>query len=100
MAKAKSPQRGTRKRVARPASPKSVAVPAHGHSEFELSNEHIEASLRTGEHSGLLEDYFGRRNIALPNGRAMLRPARQGGPKVCLLPDHGSKIGKPGACIY
>ena len=51
----------TPKKLARGAARpgKSAAAVPHGHSEFELSNEHIEASLRTGENAGLLEDYFG-----------------------------------------
>ncbi len=75
------------------------AVPAHAHSEFELNNEHIEASLRTGEHSGLLEDYFGAEEYAQLRQLARDASARRvrGGPKVLILPGiMGTKIGRPG----
>src|SRR5688572_24358493 len=102
MAKASVKRSGSRKRTRRPAKATvaaAAAAPAHAHSEFELSNEHIEASLRTGEHSGLLEDYFG------PDEYAQLRQLSRdastrtvrGGPKVLILPGiMGSKIGRPG----
>jgi pimeloyl-ACP methyl ester carboxylesterase len=85
--------------VPRPARARAVAVQAHGHSEFELTNEHIEASLRTGEHSGLLEDYFGPEEYAQLRQLSRDASARsvRGGPKVLILPGiMGSKIGKPG----
>jgi pimeloyl-ACP methyl ester carboxylesterase len=99
MSKAIGKHTAPRRRISRARAPRVVAVPAHAHSEFELSNEHIEASLRTGDHSGLLEDYFGPEEYA--QLRQLSRDAStrtvRGGPKVLILPGiMGSKIGKPG----
>jgi hypothetical protein len=91
--RARKPPSGVRKTA--PAR----AAAANAHSEFELSNEHIEASLRTGEDSGLLEDYFGPEEYAQLRQLARDASARRvrGGPRVLILPGiMGSKIGKPG----
>lgn len=99
---AKSARKRARVRKARPrvrTTASTRAVTAHAHSEFELSNEHVEASLRTGEHSGLLEDYFGPAEYAQLRQLARDASARRvrGGPKVLILPGiMGSKIGRPG----
>jgi CHAT domain-containing protein/pimeloyl-ACP methyl ester carboxylesterase len=93
----------TTRKPARPAKPvkKTAAaapVPAAmaTHPEFELRNEAVEQALQTGEHAGLLEDYFG------PEGYAELRQLTReaasrsvrGGPRVLILPGiMGSEIG-------
>jgi hypothetical protein len=41
---------------------KRAAADTTSHTEFELNNDEIETALQTGEHAGLLEDYFGREN--------------------------------------
>lgn len=70
------------------------------HSEFSLTNAEIERALRTGEHAGLLEDYFGPEQYA--ELRELARDAStravRGGDKVLILPGiMGSKIGRRGA---
>src|SRR5688572_794066 len=94
--KRRSPKKPPRV-AARPR--KAAAATTHGHSEFELSNEHIEASLRTGENAGLLEDYFGPEEYTQLRQLSRDASARtvRGGPKVMILPGlMGSKIGRPG----
>jgi CHAT domain-containing protein len=68
-----------------------------GPSEFELTNGTIETALRTGEHAGLLEDYFGPDEYAELRqlSRAAATRSVRGGPRVLILPGiMGSKIGK------
>lgn len=81
------------KRTAAPA-PAPTAVAAH--REFELDDQSVERALQTGEHSGLLEDYFGAENYAelcQLKREAESRSVR-GGPVVLILPGiMGSKIG-------
>jgi pimeloyl-ACP methyl ester carboxylesterase len=67
-------------------------------SPFQLKNETIEQWLRTGEQSGLLEDYFGAANYR--SLREMSREAStrkvRGGPRVLILPGiMGSTLGRP-----
>jgi len=98
MPKAISKRKGARKRIPRGPNARRASAAAQAHSEFELSNEHIEASLRTGDHSGLLEDYFGPEQYAELRQLSRDASARsvRGGPKVLILPGiMGSKIGKP-----
>jgi len=86
------------KKGKRPTRVRAVAPP-DAHSEFELTNEHIEAALQTGEHAGLLEDYFGPQEYAELRQLSREAAARtvRGGPKVLILPGvMGSKIGRRG----
>jgi pimeloyl-ACP methyl ester carboxylesterase len=67
------------------------------HPEFELRDDAVERALRTGEHEGLLEDYFGPENYAELRQLSRDVAARgvRGGPRVLILPGiMGSKIGK------
>jgi hypothetical protein len=70
-----------------------------GPSEFELSNDAIETALKTGEHAGLLEDYFGPDEYAELRQLSREAAARsvRGGPRVLILPGlMGSTIGRRG----
>lgn len=81
------------------AEPDAGEVEPEGHSEFELKNETIEAALQTGDHAGLLEDYFGPENYAELRQLSREAAARgvRGGPKVLILPGiMGSTIGRKG----
>lgn len=83
------------KRPARTGSthvPIDPAVP----SAFDLADAEVEVALQTGEHAGLLEDYFGPAQYA--ELRQLARRAEvagvRGGPRVLILPGiMGSKIG-------
>ena len=90
-----------KRRAQTKAKTRSTRVRATGRpdaqSEFELTNEHIEAALQTGEHAGLLEDYFGPQEYAELRQLSREAAARtvRGGPKVLILPGiMGSKIGR------
>lgn len=68
-------------------------------SGYRLRDEHIERALLTGEHAGLLEDYFGQ--AAYHELREMVQETasitRQKGPRVFILPGiMGSKLGTQG----
>jgi CHAT domain-containing protein len=65
-------------------------------SAFDLADEEVEVALQTGEHAGLLEDYFGAAQYA--ELRQLARNAEvastRGGPRVLILPGiMGSKLG-------
>jgi pimeloyl-ACP methyl ester carboxylesterase len=73
------------------------AVDSEGHSEFELENEAVEAALQTGEHAGLLEDYFGPEHYAELRQLAREASTRsmRGAPRVLILPGiMGSTLGR------
>jgi CHAT domain-containing protein/pimeloyl-ACP methyl ester carboxylesterase len=79
--------------------PRRAAVPDGAQSGFELSNDYIERSLLTGDHPGLLEDYFGPQEYAELRQLSREAAARavRGGPKVLILPGiMGSTIGRRG----
>ena len=66
-------------------------------SAFRLSGEEIERALLTGEHSGVLQDYFGDTGYA--ELRELTREAStrsvRGGPRVYVLPGiMGSTLGR------
>ncbi len=67
-------------------------------SAFSLRDEQLEQALLTGEHSGLLEDYFseeGYQELRELAAEAKTRSVR-GGPRVLILPGiMGSKLGRP-----
>jgi pimeloyl-ACP methyl ester carboxylesterase len=71
-------------------------VGRESHPEFELKDEAVEHALRTGEHQGLLEDYFGAdeyRELRDLSREVASRGVR-GGPRVLILPGiMGSKLG-------
>jgi pimeloyl-ACP methyl ester carboxylesterase len=74
------------------------AAGREAHPEFELRDDVVERALRTGEHQGLLEDYFGPEQYAELRQLSREVTARgvRGGPKVLILPGiMGSKIGLP-----
>ena len=98
MAKTRRRRAKKTRTVTRKAADAASARPGT-QSEFELTNEHIETALQTGEHAGLLEDYFGPEEYT--ELRQLSREAAaqtvRGGPKVLILPGiMGSKIGKRG----
>lgn len=66
------------------------------HTPFSLGNEEVEASLLTGENTGLLEDYFGPEGYQEVRQLALKASGRRaGGPRVLILPGiMGSKLGK------
>ena len=105
MARAQRRAITTRKRrrrtpsAGRAARAGATAAQPGAHSKFELTNEQIEGSLLTGEHAGLLEDYFGPQEYAELRQLSREAAARttRGGPRVLILPGiMGSKIGKRG----
>ena len=70
---------------------------------IELKDQKVEEALATGEHSGLLEDYFGPaqyqelRNLA----QEAASRGRRGGDRVLILPGiMGSKLGYPGKLLF
>ncbi len=71
-------------------------VDPEGHSEFELKNETMEAALQTGEHAGLLEDYFGPGNYAELRQISREAAARgvRGGPRVLIKGSTGLQTGE------
>jgi len=66
---------------------------------FKLNDQEVEKYLISGEHSGMLEDYFGEetyRELSKLAQEASVRSVR-GGPRVLIIPGiMGSKIGKKG----
>jgi hypothetical protein len=69
VSKGRTPRASSRKRApaavpATAAGPGAAVADLDGHSEFELKNEAVETALQTGEHAGLLEDYFGPEQYA------------------------------------
>ncbi|MCZ6790705.1 MAG: hypothetical protein O7C70_02785, partial [Candidatus Dadabacteria bacterium] len=69
-----------------------------GESGYRLNDSEIEQALLTGEHSGLLEDYFGEQAYIELKQMSLEAAAktRKKGPRVLILPGiMGSKIGKP-----
>ncbi len=77
-----------------PAQP--IGAPA-GISAFKLNDREVEAALSSGEHSGMLEDYFGEEAYRELRGLARQASSRsvRGGPRVLIIPGiMGSKIGK------
>lgn len=64
---------------------------------FRWSNMDIERALLTGEHAGILEDYFGSRDYAELRELAQRATATRtrGGPRVLILPGiTGSRLGR------
>jgi CHAT domain-containing protein len=88
-----------RRAAAEPAAAAAAGEVPEPHNEFELDDEAVEIALQTGEHAGLLEDYFGADHYAELRQLAREAAARgvRGGPRVLILPGiMGSKIGKRG----
>ena len=86
-------RKSARKPVRKTPAP---AVPARN-SEWQLKDEEVETALQTGEHAGLLEDYFGREEYEELQQLARDAAARsvRGGPRVLILPGiMGSKLGR------
>jgi hypothetical protein len=70
---------------------------ADAHSAFELNNAEIETALQTGEHAGLLEDYFGPEAYLELTRLAREAASRRvrGGPAVWIVPGlMGTKLGR------
>ncbi len=92
-----SPRRGAQASSAQPRPEMDL-----GYAEYRLSEQEVEQALRTGERSGLLEDYFGAEAYGelvqlarqVPGGRL------RGGQKVWILPGiMGSTLSK-GSDLY
>ena len=78
------------------ASAQAVSASAGG-SAFKLNDQGVEAALSSGEHSGMLEDYFGEEAYHELRRLAQEASSRsvRGGPRVLIIPGiMGSKIGK------
>jgi hypothetical protein len=74
-----------------------VPSDADAHSGFELNNAEIETALQTGEHAGLLEDYFGPEAYLELTRLAREAASRRvrGGPAVWIVPGlMGTKLGR------
>lgn len=74
------------------------AEPTEHRSGYALRDDLVEEALITGEHRGLLEEYFGE--AAYADLRLLATRARsartRGGPRVLILPGiMGSKLGRP-----
>lgn len=71
---------------------------------IELKDGTVETALATGEHSGLLQDYFGPAQYAELRHLAQLaaaRGVRRGGERVLVLPGiMGSKLGFKGKLLF
>ncbi len=93
--KRKSPA-GSKKSTPADAAAQAVSASA-GNSAFKLNDQVVEKYLASGEHSGMLEDYFGEeayRELRRLAREASSRSVR-GGPRVLIIPGiMGSKIGK------
>jgi pimeloyl-ACP methyl ester carboxylesterase len=80
------------------AAARPVSVSA-ANSAFKLNDQAVEKFLASGEHSGMLEDYFGEeayRELSKLAREASSRSVR-GGPRVLIIPGiMGSKLGKKG----
>ena len=85
------------KRAARTSATQVAEQEQLRYSEWELSDDQVEIALQTGEHAGLLEDYFGREEYEELRQLARQAAARsvRGGPRVLILPGiMGSKLGR------
>ena len=93
--KRKSPA-GSKKSTPPEVAARPVSASAGG-SAFKLKDRVVEKYLASGEHSGMLEDYFGEeayRELRRLAREASSRSVR-GGPRVLIIPGiMGSKIGK------
>lgn len=82
---------------AKPPRAKRTALPATTeHEPIELKDQQVEEALKTGEHSGLLEDYFGAAQYAELRTLAQEAATRsvRGADRVLILPGiMGSKLG-------
>lgn len=90
-----SARKSTATKAAAAAARAAAARPRE--SEWQLEDERIESALQTGEHAGLLEDYFGREEYEELRQLARDAAARstRGGPPVLILPGiMGSKLGR------
>jgi len=90
------PPAGSKKSTPPEAAAQPVSASA-GNSAFKLNDRVVEKHLTSGEHSGILEDYFGEeayRELRRLAREASSRSVR-GGPRVLIIPGiMGSKIGK------
>lgn len=80
-----------------------MATDADAHSGFELNNVEIETALQTGEHAGLLEDYFGPENYLELTRLAREAATRRvrGGPPVLIIPGlMGTKLGRRRTILF
>ncbi|MCP5107016.1 MAG: hypothetical protein GY950_26765, partial [bacterium] len=102
--KSKSTARKPKATAGAPKSPPADAaaeptgVPA-ADSAFKLNDKDVEKYLVSGEHSGVLEDYFGEETYRELRKLAQEASARsvRGGPRVLIIPGiMGSKIGRKG----
>jgi len=92
----RKPPAGSKKSTPAGTATRPVSASA-GNSAFKLNDQVVEKYLASGEHSGMLEDYFGEKAY-----RELRRLAREsssrsvrGGPRVLIFPGiMGSKIGK------
>jgi hypothetical protein len=72
-------------------------------SGFCLQDTAVEQALRTGQHAGLLEDYFGEEDYRELQelAREASAATRRKGPRVLILPGiMGSKLGKPRLLVF
>src|SRR5262245_43432982 len=92
----------SRKSVTR-ASPTALRNSDPQYQPVDMKDSEVEAALKSGEHSGMLEDYFG------PAQYAELRRLSQeaanrgvrGGERVLILPGiMGSKLGYPRSLLF
>ena len=73
------------------------------HEPIELKDSEVESALHTGEHAGLLEDYFGAAQYAELRRLAQEAAVRRvrGGDRVMILPGiMGSKLGYDGPLLF
>jgi pimeloyl-ACP methyl ester carboxylesterase len=98
----KSPTRAPR-RQRRSAKPDGIdALRASPSAPYQINPDKIESALLTGEHSDLLERYFGREGYAELRGLAQDASTRsvRGGPRVLILPGiMGSTLGSARSLI-
>ena len=89
----KQPKRSSDEPLTPPESPDPVEI---SKSAARLTSEEIESALLSGEHSGLLEDYFGETEYQELSTLAREAAAKsmRGGPRVLIIPGiMGSKLG-------
>ena len=105
--KSKPPARKRKTTARTPESAQADAtaqliVNSSRNSVFKLNDSAVEKHLASGEHSGMLEDYFGEetyRELSELARKASARSVR-GGPRVLIIPGiMGSKIGKKGTLL-
>jgi len=92
----------TRKKLPQPPQTPEKVVPTNV-SGYSLRDDQVEQDLLTGQHAGLLEDYFGEQNYRELRelSREAAATSRRGGPRVLILPGiMGSKLGKPRFKIF